>query len=66
MKEVYDELDLPDRKDLIRSILAEVKVDQHHIDYSIPIQPKFISYAQDSGLFVESSDTGRGSWRRPA
>ncbi len=61
MKEVYDELDLPDRKDLIRSILAEVKVDQHHIDYSIPIQPKFISYAQDSGLFVESSDTGRDS-----
>lgn len=61
MKEVYDELDLPDRKDLIRSLLTAVKVDKHHIDYSIPIQPKFISYAQDSGSFVESNDTGMGS-----
>ncbi|MBI4706931.1 MAG: recombinase family protein [Candidatus Omnitrophica bacterium] len=63
MKEVYDELDLPDRKELIQGLLTEINVDKHDIKYSIPVQPKFISCLQDSGLFVKSSATGRGSLR---
>lgn len=64
MKEVYDELDLPDRRELIQNLLTEIKVDKHHINYSIPVQPKFISYEQDSGLLMESCDTGKGSLPR--
>ena len=66
MKEVYDELDLPDRKELIRSLLSEINIDKHEVEYSIPIQPRFISCSQNSGLFVKSSDTSRGSLRKPA
>jgi len=66
MREVYDELDLSDRKELIRNLLTEIKVEKHHIAYSIPIQPRFISHTQGSGLLIKSRDTGRGSWRRPA
>jgi len=66
IKEVYDDLDLPDRKELIRSLLSEINVDKHDIAYSIPIQPKFISLTQNSGLFVKLSDTSRGSLRRQA
>jgi len=66
MKEIYDELDIIDRKELIRNLLAEIKVDKHHFDYAIKIPPKLIISSQDSGLCVNSSDTDRGSWRRPA
>ena len=66
MKDVYDELDLTDRKELIRRLLTDIKVNKHYVDYSIPVQPKFISSSQNSGSFVESSDTGRGSSSRPA
>lgn len=66
MKEVYDELETPDRKDLIRSLLCEVKVNKHNVDYSVPLRSKLISYAQDSGQLVELNDTGRGSLPQPA
>ncbi|MDD5546868.1 MAG: recombinase family protein [Candidatus Omnitrophica bacterium] len=58
MKEVFDELDMPDRKELLRNLLSEIKIDKHFVDYSIQIPPKIISRAQDSGLCVDSSDTG--------
>jgi len=66
MKEVYNELETPDRKELIHNLLSEIKIDQHFIDYSIQIPPKLINRAGDLGLCVETTVTGRGSWRRQA
>src|SRR3569623_348197 len=46
MKEVFDELEIDDRKELVRNLLTEIQVDDHHIDYSIQILPKVLSPVQ--------------------
>ena len=61
IKEVYDELDSTDRKELIRNLVTDIKVDKHWVDYSIQIPPKVLSPVQNVGLCVEVSDTGMGS-----
>lgn len=61
MKEVYDELDITDRKELVCNLLTEIDVDKHWIDYSIQILPKVISPVQSLGLCASSSDTGMHS-----
>ncbi|MBU1083471.1 MAG: hypothetical protein KKG84_00120, partial [Candidatus Omnitrophica bacterium] len=66
MKDVYSGLSLEDRKELLRNLLSEIKVNKHSIDYSVEIPPKLLSRTQDLALCVESNDTGRGSWRLPA
>lgn len=64
IKEVYDELDITDRKELIRNLVTDIKVDKHWIDYSIQIPPKVLSPVQSLGLCAEVSDTGMDSWRQ--
>jgi len=55
MREVYDELDFQDRRELISNLLSEIRVNKHHADYSLQVLPK------NSFLFANSNHTGRDS-----
>lgn len=64
IKEVYDELEIIDRKELVRNLVSGAKINKHLVDYSIEIPPKTLFRQEDLDLCANSSDTGRGSWQR--
>jgi site-specific DNA recombinase len=64
MKEVYEELDIVDRKELIRNLISEIKIDKHLVEYSVKVLPKSLNRIQDLSLCANSGRTDRGSWRR--
>jgi site-specific DNA recombinase len=57
LEEVFEELDLRERKDLLRTIINKIEVGKHHLDCNILAQPK---------SFVAYDRMVRGSWQRPA
>jgi hypothetical protein len=57
LAEVFEELDLQERKELLRTVISKVEVGKHHLDCHIFALPK---------TFVDYSRTDRGSWQRPA
>lgn len=63
MKEVYDELDINDKKDTIRHLIPEIRVNKHDVSYDVQIPPKLLFASQDFSLCADENDTGRGSSR---
>ena len=57
LAEVFEELDLQERKELLRTVVSKIEVGKHHLNCHIFALPK---------SFVDDSRTGRGSWPRPA
>jgi len=57
LAEVFEELDLQERKELLRTVIGKVEVGKHHLDCHIFALPK---------TFVDYNRMGRGSWQRPA
>jgi site-specific DNA recombinase len=57
LADVFDELDLQERKELLRTVINRVVVGKHHMDCQIFALPN---------SFVDYERMGRGSWQRPA
>ena len=57
LAEVFEELDVQERKELLRTIISKIVVGKHYLDPQFFVLPK---------SFVDWDRTGRGSWQRPA
>jgi site-specific DNA recombinase len=66
MKEVYDELDFIERKELLNNLISEIKVDKHHIDYTLQVLPKVFKDISNLGKCINLDGTDRDSWPPPA
>jgi len=66
IKEVYDELDIEDKKETIMNLVPEIRVNKHDISYDIQIPSKLLTLSKETSVFAYSDDTGRGSSPRPA
>jgi len=61
LKEVYDELDFIERKELLNNLIGEIKVDKHHVDYTFQVLPKVFKDSPDLGKCINLDGTDRGS-----
>lgn len=55
--EVFDELNVQDRRELVKRLIGEIEIDKHDISFSIKIPPKLVSGC---------TQTRRGSLPQPA
>ena len=60
MKEVYDELDFVERKELLNNLIGEIKVDKHHVDYSFQVLPKVFKDSSGLGKCINRDGTDTG------
>lgn len=60
LKEVYDELDFFERKELLNNLISEIKVDKHHIDYTLQVLPKVFKDSSDLGKCINLNGTDKG------
>ena len=57
LADVFEELDLQERKELLRTVTSKIEVGKHHLDWQIYALPK---------SFVDYDHMDTGSWLRPA
>jgi len=58
MKDTFNELDIDDKKELLRNVLTEVKIDKHNVEYAIQILPEVVNDTRNDNVFVDGEDTG--------
>lgn len=59
MKEVYDELDFVERKELLNNLIGEIRVDKHHVDYNFQVLPKVFKDSSDLSKCINLNGTDR-------